>query len=310
MIVRQRFADLYPFIDLARLGRTGFWVTVRSLVRLGLYVLVAIILILLVLVPLSFVNPTIFDTINRIQTGDAGLGWELGFIALTTVLMLWTLRDIAVKTLRRPFMSLIAAAPRIELRRVLAGLCAWILSAALIIPLGWAASLLLDSGRSQLPVFQLPGLDVVEAIALGVLIVPFQAASEELLFRGWLTQTLGQAIRNPILLVLAIALLFALSHGFSAGPLALPYFMLGSIGLSAISLADQRLELSIGVHTAQNLFVLLIQTPMLDPIHRPTLFGATSVQIGLLELLLIALQFGLIYATTRATPFRRCFGIA
>jgi len=310
MTIGQLFADSYPFIDLARLGRTGFWVTVRSVGRLVLYVLVAIVLIVAVLVPVSFVNPTVFAAINRIQTGDAGLGWEFAFIIFSTAPLLWALRDIAVKTLRRPFMSLIAAVPRFEFRRVLAGLCAWILSAAVIIPLGWAASLLLDSDHSQVPAFHPPGLDLLAAILLGVLIVPFQAGSEELLFRGWLTQTLGQAIRNPILLVIVVALLFALAHGFSAGPLALPYFMLGSIGLSAISLADQRLELSIGVHTAQNLFVLLIQTPMLDPIHRPTLFGATSVQIGLLELLSIALQFGLIYAITRAPLFRRWFGIA
>jgi len=310
MTIRQRFAGCYPFIDLARLGRTGFWVTVRSVGRLLLYVLLTIILIVLIIVPVSLFDPTVFDAMNRIQTGDAGLGWELGTIAVTTAPVLWALRDIAVKTLRRPFMSLIAAASHLELRRVLAGLCAWILSALLIIPLGWAVSLLFDPDRSQLPIFHAPGLDVVEAIVLGVLIVPFQAGSEELLFRGWLTQTLGQAIRNPILLVVVVALLFALAHGFSAGPLALPYFMLGSVGLSAISLADQRLELSIGVHTAQNLFVLVIQTPMLDPIHRPTLFGATSVQIGLLELSSIALQFGLIYAITRAPLFRRWFAIA
>ncbi len=90
--------------------------------------------------------------------------------------------------------------------------------------------------------------------ALAVLLIPPQAASEELLFRGYLTQALGRIIRSRVLIAATVGLVFGLLHFNAHGPLTVPYFFVLSLIFSLVSLRDERLELAIGGHTAINLF--------------------------------------------------------
>jgi membrane protease YdiL (CAAX protease family) len=57
-------------------------------------------------------------------------------------------------------------------------------------------------------------MNLVAAVALvAVLAVPFQAAGEEYLFRGYLAQAAGTHLKGPWIPAVAISLLFALCHG-------------------------------------------------------------------------------------------------
>jgi membrane protease YdiL (CAAX protease family) len=53
------------------------------------------------------------------------------------------------------------------------------------------------------------------AIIVIVLLVPFQAATEEYLFRGWFIQAFGVHVRNPAWSILIGSVLFASLHGYS-----------------------------------------------------------------------------------------------
>lgn len=100
-----------------------------------------------------------------------------------------------------------------------------------------------------------------------LVLTPIQTSAEELLFRGYMLQGLGLIVRQPLALTLIASLPFAIAHWGN------PEMMRGSewIGLSylvmaifltVITLQDNRLELALGVHAANNLFiVLLVNTP-------------------------------------------------
>jgi len=92
-------------------------------------------------------------------------------------------------------------------------------------------------------------------LVLIVLVTPLQAAGEEYLFRGYLTQVLGSFVRNRWATVLLSALLFAVAHGVSTQNLALfvNRFAFGAL-MGVIVLVTGGLEASIAAHAVNNVF--------------------------------------------------------
>jgi membrane protease YdiL (CAAX protease family) len=100
--------------------------------------------------------------------------------------------------------------------------------------------------------FSLPG--ALPLLALAMLLIPLQAASEEALFRGYLTQALGRLVRSRPMIAAVVGLVFGLLHFSAHGPLTVPYFFVLSLIFSLVSLRDEGLELAMGGHAAINLF--------------------------------------------------------
>jgi len=95
-------------------------------------------------------------------------------------------------------------------------------------------------------------------LVLALLVTPFQAAGEELLFRGWLTQNLGAYFARPVagLVVSTVvsASLFALAHGSFHLWVLLDLAVFGA----SASLANWRtggLEAGIAIHAANNVIL-------------------------------------------------------
>jgi membrane protease YdiL (CAAX protease family) len=112
-------------------------------------------------------------------------------------------------------------------------------------------------------IFSLP--EPLGGFVLALLLIPLQAASEELLFRGYLTQTLGRVLRSRLATALVVGLAFGALHLNVYGPLTVPYFLVLSLIFSVVSLRDDRLELVIGGHVAMNLFAFVVASAMLGP---------------------------------------------
>jgi membrane protease YdiL (CAAX protease family) len=100
---------------------------------------------------------------------------------------------------------------------------------------------------------------------IALILTPIQISAEEFFFRGYLLQGLGLLTRQRFVLIIVSSLLFAVPH--FANPemqrgavwLALLYFAFG-VFLTVITLKDNRLELALGVHAANNLRFLFIST--------------------------------------------------
>ncbi|MFK0187659.1 lysostaphin resistance A-like protein [Streptomyces rubiginosohelvolus] len=101
------------------------------------------------------------------------------------------------------------------------------------------------SGFPGWPVFLL-------SLAVILALVPFQAAAEEYVFRGWLVQVVGRVVRTPWPAVAVASLLFALAHGFGelSGFLLLLY---SALWWGWLVIRTGGLEAVIVMHVANNL---------------------------------------------------------
>jgi membrane protease YdiL (CAAX protease family) len=119
------------------------------------------------------------------------------------------------------------------------------------------------------------------AIATLVLI-PIQTSAEELLTRGYLLQALGLLTRNRWLLSLVVGFLFTLPH--LANPevelnfwaVTIYYFLFGAF-LAWVTLRDNGLELALGVHAANNLFIGLLANFPGSALPTPAVFTLAEV---------------------------------
>ncbi len=132
---------------------------------------------------------------------------------------------------------------------------AFLVSHLLAIPI----SMLLDSqdimGSSSGPITIDPTRMVASLIVI-VMLVPLQAAAEEIVFRGALLQVLGAWIRNPIVPIAITTLLFMAGHIYDIwGSL-----IVGVLGAAAayLSIRTGGLEAAIALHTINNLVVFTI----------------------------------------------------
>jgi membrane protease YdiL (CAAX protease family) len=278
--------DPYAFIDLARLGRTDWWSGVKAFLRLlGWQILVGI--------PIGIAAAFRADWIN----GHRG---EVLLLAFLTIGWWMGVRGAVTKTHGRPLLSLVAPDLRFDLRRAFLGAALWVAVEFVIV-----AALLLAQAAFDLEGlmkffarFAWPDRAALLAVLISIAIFPFQAASEELVFRGWLTQTLGQAFRRRWLVVLIVATVFALAHGVERGVFAVAFYLVFSIGLSALSLGDRRLELAMGAHAANNIFV--VSLGLFAAGHRaghPLILQSTA--IPWFAPLIVAAQMGLLYLVAR-----------
>ncbi len=162
------------------------------------------------------------------------VGQHLGLGAMTVVLL------AVVRFLhRRSPLWLWSVSPGVRWRYLLA---CWLLSLPLF-GLG-----LLASGISMWQ----PQQGAVWWLLAIVLTAPLQAVAEEVLFRGYLLQALGMAVRNEVFAVVASALLFAVFHGVQNGWLFASRFAFGLIaGLLVVRTGG--LEAPIAAHVTNNL---------------------------------------------------------
>ncbi len=227
----------WQFIDLAGLGRNTGRSYAAALLRIVLYPL-AVAVLLGLAVALGAV-------VGRPQPGSmdpiVGILIQYGLIVVAGFAVLRSVE----RSHRRPWRSLVAPDLRLDWRRLAIG--GGVQFAILGGELALVHALTGWPWRFSIS----PGLPL---IVLAVLLIPMQAASEEILFRGYLTQALGRIVRSRVLIATTVGLVFGLLHLNTYGPLTLPYFLVLSLIFSLVALRDERLELAIGGHGAMNLF--------------------------------------------------------
>jgi uncharacterized protein len=273
--------DPYAFIDLARTGRTDRWSAAKGLLKIVFwYVLLSAV------------------------AGGAIIWWRRvlpagGFdvLALLAVAAAWALGlRGALKSQGRPFLSLVSAESRLRFDRCGLGAGLWLAVSLLWLTGGSLVQAMTTSSRSVTSLGHLswPHGTLLITTALCLALIPLQAAGEELVFRGWLTQTLGQFLRSRPLLLLIVAAVFALAHGSLHGRYAFPFYLVMSLGLSLLTLWDERLELAIGIHTAQNVIAVIGGAIFAASAGQSTvLFNA--IQVPWWSALVPAAQFFIVY---------------
>ena len=137
---------------------------------------------------------------------------------------------------------------------------------------------------------------------LVLLLIPIQAAGEELFFRGYLMQAVARLWAQPVFLVLLSGVAFIAPHlanpemSKALGgeiPMALNYFLVG-VGTAWLSVRDNGTERAIGMHVINNLYAgmavgyqgsvlgtpTIVQTSVID-----AWLGVVTVLIGFVVLI-------------------------
>lgn len=153
------------------------------------------------------------------------------------------------------------------------------------------------------------GEDVALLLAIVLLTTPLQAAGEEYLFRGWLTQALGallaRAVAAAVVPAVVTAALFALAHGAQDPWLFADRMTFGLIA-SYLTRRTGGLEAAIAAHAANNVvaFVPVVLTGALGAALVTTSAPPLAVLVRALAAVLLAT---LLVRAARRRGVRRTF---
>jgi len=119
---------------------------------------------------------------------------------------------------------------------------------------------------------------LITLILLSFLLIPFQAAFEEVIFRGYLMQGFTALFRSRILALLTPAILFSLMHSmnpevkeFGFFTIMPQYFIFGLI-FGLVTILDNGIESALGAHAANNIFICIMVTHKASALQTPALF--------------------------------------
>lgn len=230
------------YLNLAQLGRNAWW----------RYAIGAPVIVFFWLVP--GYAPYLLLVGAGIEPGPM-----LDFIAVNfSIFMMLAGLALVMKVLHgRRMLSLVTPAASVDWRRIGHGAAVWVAIAAAVAFIEH----LLYPGRYFLSL----DLGRFWAFVAAVLVLtPIQTTVEELVFRGYVMQGMGLLTRRPALIAVASSLVFTAPHLLNPevhahGTLIMGanYFVIGLL-LATITLRDGRLELAIGLHAVNNVFLALV----------------------------------------------------
>jgi membrane protease YdiL (CAAX protease family) len=247
-----------PYHRLARETPAYAWwrLPVAGLVIIGLYVGLSIVLVVgaVVYFAVRGGSTTIEDWLDA--AGDLDLG-RLDFFVIDMLTLVVLIPAVLLGVLivgPRPVGYLSSVAGRLRWRWL--GRTAVIAFAISIVTIGASLAVSEASDPADVSAPSDLGRRVVVAIVLVLLIVPFQAAAEEYVFRGYLMQLVGSWSRFAVIPVVVTTPLFVGAHLYDVWGL----LDVGMFGLTAaiLTIRTGGLEAAIAAHTANNvvLFVL------------------------------------------------------
>jgi membrane protease YdiL (CAAX protease family) len=230
------------YLDLARLGRNEWWRYV-----LGIFI------IAFAWLGLGYV-PYLLLVASGVETDPL-----LDFVAVNfSIFMMLAGLAVTVKWVhRRSLRSLVTPDARVNWGRIRQGAGCWLVLSAVIA----VAEHLLFADRYYLSFDAARFLPFLVAV---LILTPIQCLTEELVFRGYALQGLGLLCRRPAIIAAVSSLVFTVPHLLNpevarhgALIMAANYFVMGLL-LATVTLRDGRLELAIGLHAMNNVFLALV----------------------------------------------------
>lgn len=123
----------------------------------------------------------------------------------------------------------------------------------------------------------------IPLLLLSLLLIPIQATYEELVLRGYITQGIAAGTKNRWLAIIIPALLFGLLHSFNPEVkeygfwVAMPQYVFFGLLFGFITIMDDGIELAMGAHTANNIFLCLFITNKSSALQTPAIFEQTTI---------------------------------
>jgi len=143
---------------------------------------------------------------------------------------------------------------------------------------------------------------LIPLIIVSLLLFPFQAGFEELIFRGYLMQGFYRIVPKKWFPLIATSLFFGLLHAFNPEIKAMgflnmmPQYVLSGLIFGLITILDDGIEAAMGAHTANNFFLSVMLTNASSALQTPAVYEQVVIYpwIDFASLLVIAVIFLLI----------------
>ena len=195
---------------------------------------------------------------------------------------------------RKQPVDIITSRHRIDWGRILFAAAIWGLLSIITLAIP-----LFTADQSNL-VFQFEPLNFFILVLISLLLFPFQTSFEELLFRGYLMQWSALLFKYRWIAILLTGTLFGLLHG--ANPeveefgiwVALPQYILMGLILGFVAVKDDGMELSLGLHMANNILAAITITSDASTLQTHALFKdlhPTASWVDTLMMLIAGLIF-------------------
>lgn len=191
------------------------------------------------------------------------LGFVVGFFAIF----------LCVKYIHgKKASDIVTARPKIDWNRFFFGACIWTILSIFTFALTFL------SGDNSDIIFQFKPSEFFVMLVIALLMFPFQTSFEELVFRGYLMQWSYILFKNKWISIALTGIIFGLMH--SANPevkdfgmlLAMPQYILMGLLLGYIAVQDNGLELSLGIHAANNILSAITFTSPSSTLQTHALF--------------------------------------
>ena len=118
---------------------------------------------------------------------------------------------------------------------------------------------------------------------VSVLFIPFQAALEEVLFRGYLMQGFAAVFRNRWFPLIMTSVLFGLLHSFNPEVkefgffTMIPQYIVFGLIFGIITILDDGIEAAMGAHAINNIFLCIMLTNESSALQTSALFKQNNI---------------------------------
>ncbi|MFJ7591796.1 lysostaphin resistance A-like protein [Streptomyces sp. NPDC097617] len=244
-------------------GRCGWWRPVAGTVL----VLVGVLALMLVLAVgaqiLGEVAHRPLDSDGVPVWGDVGdMALALLSIAVATPVVLLVARCVQ----RRPAGTVSSVSGRLRVGRL--AVCLALALPLVVVGMGVQVLLPAPSGSGGEEAVWAGASTFLAGLAAVWVLVPFQAAAEEYVFRGWLLQAVGAWWRSPWVAIAPQALLFAAAHGWGT-PWGFADLVVFGTVTGWLTVRTGGLEAAIALHILNNLVAMSIAAAIAGALGSP-----------------------------------------
>jgi membrane protease YdiL (CAAX protease family) len=216
-------------------------------------------LVIVALIQPFGLNSFSFDNVTAFSELGLSKNLTLALILFSTVVAL-VLTILLVKSLHKcSFSEVVNGTKKIRINRFLTGAGVWFI----LMGLTYASDFLICR-EDYILQFDLSLF--IPLFFVSLIFIPFQTTNEEFLFRGYLAQGLAAWTKNRWAAFLIPSFLFGLMHAFNPEVeefgfwAMMPQYMCCGLFFGLVSILDDGIELSMGLHAANNIFLSLFVT--------------------------------------------------
>jgi membrane protease YdiL (CAAX protease family) len=260
------FKSIYPMnhLESAFKGKNSFW---RYILMFAVILIVAnsigAIPLLLSLYLKSVSDPAVFSKFaaNPNDYSLLGIGPNTGFIIMIVPFISGLIAfAMLVKPLNnRTLKMTINGTGKIRWNRFFISAAVWAILSALYL------LIYLKLDPSNFGLNNKTGSLVIISL-ISILLIPFQASFEEILFRGYLMQGFASLVKKRWFPVILTSVLFGLMHAFNPEVkefgffTMIPQYIVFGLVFAIITVLDDGIEAAMGAHAANNIFLCIMVT--------------------------------------------------